>query len=187
MTSSARPSPSVARSSSFLGRIRDWLNCVPYSALAIPLRLAMATIFWNSAMTKLANWDTALTLFVEEYKLPVIPPDLAAYFAVSIELTAPVLLVLGLLTRPTALVLLGMTAVIEVFVYPLAWPTHLQWVAMLLVLLCRGRSGDCAGHRCHRRCRRRTGARVAGARVAGGGSGLERQGRHRFAPVSVRM
>ncbi|MEO8346927.1 MAG: DoxX family protein [Betaproteobacteria bacterium] len=138
MTSSASPSPSTARSTSFIGRTLDWLDAVPYSALAIPLRLAVATIFWNSAMTKLANWDTALMLFAEEYKLPLIPPELAAYLAVSIELTTPVLLVLGLLTRPTALVLLGMTAVIEVFVYPQAWPTHIQWAAMLLVLLCRG-------------------------------------------------
>jgi putative oxidoreductase len=67
-----------------------------------------------------------------------LPPELAAYMAVSIELTAPVLLVLGLATRPAALVLLGMTTVIEVFVYPQAWPTHIQWAAMLLVLLCRG-------------------------------------------------
>jgi len=58
--------------------------------------------------------------------------------AVSIELSTPVLLVLGLMTRPVALVLLGMTTVIEVFVYPQAWPTHIQWAAMLLVLLCRG-------------------------------------------------
>ncbi|HEX8738547.1 MAG TPA: DoxX family protein, partial [Casimicrobiaceae bacterium] len=61
-----------------------------------------------------------------------------AYMSVSIELATPVLLVLGLLTRPAALVLLGMTSVIEIFVYPQAWPTHIQWAAMLLVLLCRG-------------------------------------------------
>ena len=60
------------------------------------------------------------------------------HIGARIELTTPVLLVLGLLTRPAALVLLGMTTVIEVFVYPLAWPTHIQWAAMLLVLLCRG-------------------------------------------------
>ncbi len=89
-------------------------------------------------MTKLANWNTAVELFVEEYKLPLLPPELAAYMAVSIELTMPVLLVLGLATRAAALALLGMTAVIEVFVYPLAWPTHIQWAAILLVLLCRG-------------------------------------------------
>ncbi|MHB8725637.1 MAG: DoxX family protein, partial [Casimicrobiaceae bacterium] len=74
----------------------------------------------------------------DEYKLPLLPPDLAAYLAVSIELSTPVLLVLGLLTRPAALLLLGMTSVIEIFVYPQAWPTHIQWAAMLLVLLCRG-------------------------------------------------
>jgi putative oxidoreductase len=114
------------------------LESVPYAVLAIPLRLAVATVFWNSAMTKLANWETAVALFADEYKLPLVPPELAAYLAVSIELSTPVLLVLGLATRAAALVLLGMTAVIEIFVYPQAWPTHIQWAAMLLVLLCRG-------------------------------------------------
>ncbi len=127
-------SPALA----LVSRVLRWLDGVPYTVLAIPLRLAVATVFWNSAMTKLANWDTAVALFVDEYKLPLLPPELVAYVAVSIELTTPVLLVAGLFTRVAALVLLGMTAVIEIFVYPLAWPTHIQWAAMLLVLLCRG-------------------------------------------------
>jgi len=114
------------------------LDRVPYSVLAVPLRLAVATVFWNSAMTKLDDWNAALALFTDEYKVPLLPPEVAAHLAVGIELTTPVLLVLGLLTRGAALVLLGMTAFIEVFVYPLAWPTHLQHGAMLLVLLCRG-------------------------------------------------
>lgn len=121
-----------------LWRVVQWLERVPYWLLAIPLRLAVATIFWNSAMTKLANWDAALELFRDEYRLPVVPPEIAAYLAVSVELSMPVLLVLGLGTRLAAFVLLGMTSVIEIFVYPLAWPTHIQWAAMLLVLLCRG-------------------------------------------------
>ena len=121
-----------------LSRVRDHLDAVPYGLLALPLRFAVATVFWNSAMAKLANWDTALALFTDEYHVPLLPPELAAYMAVSIELSTPILLVLGLLTRPAAFVLLGMTAVIEVFVYPQAWPTHIQWAAMLLVLLCRG-------------------------------------------------
>ena len=121
-----------------LARTLRWLESIPYALLAIPLRLALATVFWNSAMAKLASWDTAVALFTDEYRVPVLPPELAAYMAVSIELSAPVLLVLGLATRPTAAVLLGMTTVIEVFVYPQAWPTHLQWAAMLLVLLARG-------------------------------------------------
>ncbi len=138
MTPSSSTVTTAAPSHGALSSVLARLNAVPYWLLAIPLRLGVATIFWNSAMTKLANWDTALSLFADEYKLPIIPANVAAYMAVSIELTAPVLLVLGLLTRVTALVLLGMTAVIEIFVYPLAWPTHLQWAAMLLVLLCRG-------------------------------------------------
>ena len=115
-----------------------WLDTVPYTLLAIPLRLALATVFWNSAMAHLANWQTTLYLFANEYKVPLLPPALAAEMAVSIEVSTPLLLVLGLLTRPAALVLLGMTTVIEVFVYPQAWPTHIQWAAMMLILLCRG-------------------------------------------------
>jgi putative oxidoreductase len=89
-------------------------------------------------MTKLTNWETTVSLFTDDYEVPLLPPELAAHMALTIELTAPVLLVLGLFTRFAALVLLGMTAVIEIFVYPQAWPTHLQWAAMLLVLLARG-------------------------------------------------
>ena len=145
-TSNARLRPAL------IGRVIAWLDRVPYAMLAIPLRLAAATIFWNSAMTKLANWDTAIALFTDEYKVPLFPPELAAYMAVSIELTAPVLLVLGLATRTAALVLLGMTTVIEVFVYPEAWPTHIQWAAMLLVLLCRGPGQFSVDHWIRRRC-----------------------------------
>jgi putative oxidoreductase len=119
-------------------RVIGWLEAVPYSLLAIPLRLAVATVFWNSGTTKLANWDATLSLFEDEYKLPLLPPDVAAYVGAGIELSTPVLLVLGFLTRPAAFVLLGMTTIIEIFVYPQAWPTHIQWAAMLLVLLCRG-------------------------------------------------
>jgi len=121
-----------------LQRVIGWLEAVPYSLLALPLRFAIATVFWNSGTTKLANWDATLQLFEDEYKVPLLPPDIAAHLGATIELTTPVLLVLGLLTRPAALVLLGMTSIIEVFVYPQAWPTHIQWAAMLLVLLCRG-------------------------------------------------
>lgn len=123
---------------SLFARVRAALERVPYSWLALPLRAAVAVIFWNSAMTKLANWGTAVSLFADEYGLPLLSPEIAAYMAVSVELMTPVLLVLGLFTRGAALILLGVTFVIEVFVYPQAWPTHLQWAAMLLVLLCRG-------------------------------------------------
>jgi putative oxidoreductase len=129
------PTPMIL---SALRRVRRTLDAVSYTWLALPLRFAVATVFWNSAMAKLANWQTTLSLFSDEYQLPLIPPDIAAYLATSIEISTSVLLALGLLTRAAAFVLLAMTAVIEIFVYPQAWPTHIQWAAMLLVLLCRG-------------------------------------------------
>lgn len=138
MTTAAGPAVATPSAQTLVERILDRLDAVPYAILAIGLRLAVATVFWNSAMTKLANWQTALALFTDDYQVPLLPPEVAASMAVSIELTTPVLLVVGLAARPAALALLGMTAVIEVFVYPQAWPTHIQWAAMLLVLLCRG-------------------------------------------------
>jgi putative oxidoreductase len=123
---------------SFLRRIIAWLEAVPYSLLAIPLRLGVAWIFWSSAQVKLINWQRTIELFAEEYRVPLLPPEIAAAMALSIEIACPILLVLGLFTRLAVLVLLGMTAVIQIFVYPEAWPTHLQWAAMMLVLLCRG-------------------------------------------------
>jgi putative oxidoreductase len=130
----SKPSPLLA----LADRAGRLLDSVPYTFLALPLRIGAAAVFWNSAQAKLANWDTTVALFTDEYKVPLLPPEIAADMALGIELTMPVLLVLGLLTRTAALVLLGMTTVIEIFVYPQAWPTHIQWAAMLLVLLCRG-------------------------------------------------
>jgi len=127
-------------------RFRAWLESVPYSLLAVPLRFSVAWIFWSAGQVKLINWQRTIELFRDEYQVPVLPPQLAAYMALSIELTAPVLLILGLFTRPTVLVLLGMTTVIQIFVYPDAWPTHLQWTAMNLVLLCRGAGFLSADH-----------------------------------------
>jgi putative oxidoreductase len=138
MSNTTVTAPFHSATCEMVGRALSWLNRVPYAVLALPLRLAVATVFWNSAMAKLANWDTTISLFTDDYQVPLLPPELAAYVALTIELTTPVLLVLGLFTRAAALVLLGMTAVIEIFVYPQAWPTHIQWAAMLLILLCRG-------------------------------------------------
>ena len=123
---------------SLVTTMTGWLDRVPYTALAIPLRIAVAVVFWNSAMAHLGNWDATLDLFNTDYQLPFIAPLPAAYLTIAIEIWAPILLVLGLATRAVALVLLGMVFVIEVFIYPQAWPTHIQWAAMLLVLLCRG-------------------------------------------------
>ena len=72
-----------------------WLDSIPYTLLAIPLRLAVATVFWNSAIAHLASWETTLALFADEYKVPILAPDHAAYMAVSIEVTTPTLLILA--------------------------------------------------------------------------------------------
>ena len=143
MSDTSAPMCPICAAVGGMGGLYRWLDRVPYAVLAIPPRLAVATVFWNSGMTKLADWNATLSLFADEYKVPLLPPELAANLALAIEVTTPILLVLGLLTRPAALVLLGMTAVIEIFVYPQAWPTHIQWAAMLLVLLCRG-GGACS-------------------------------------------
>ena len=121
-----------------LGRVRRWLESVPYSVLAIPLRLGVAWIFWNAGQVKLINWQRTIELFRDEYRVPLLSPAVAASMALSIEIAGPLLLVAGLFTRLAVAIMMAMTAVIQIFVYPDAWPTHLQWTAMMLVLLCRG-------------------------------------------------
>ena len=114
----------------------------PHGLIALAARFALAGIFWMSGRTKVEGaftiTDTTYLLFREEYKLPLIPPEWAAPMATVAEHVFPVLLVLGLCTRLSALALLGMTLVIQVFVYPDAWPTHLSWAALLLYLAGRG-------------------------------------------------
>ena len=127
-------------------RLRGGLEAVPYSVIAVPLRFGVAWIFWNSAQVKLLNWERAVMQFRDDFRVPLLPPEIAASMALVIELACPVLLVLGLFTRFAVLVLMGMTLVIQIFVFPEAWPTHLQWFAMMFVLLCRGAGAFSADH-----------------------------------------
>lgn len=121
------------------------------SLLSLVARIAIAAIFWLSGRTKVTGLltikDSTYVLFQEEYRLPLVPPDIAAHLAVYAEHLLPLLLVLGLFTRGAALALLGMTAVIEVFVYPDAWPTHLSWAGLLLLLMARGGGALSLDHR----------------------------------------
>ena len=115
---------------------------VPHDALALIDRVAIGAIFFLSGRTKVEGWLTVTegtyTLFRDEYKLPLIPVEIAAHAAAWAEHPFPLLLLLGLFTRLSALALLGMTLVIQLFVYPDAWPTHLSWAGLLLYLLGRG-------------------------------------------------
>jgi putative oxidoreductase len=115
---------------------------INHATLALAARLAVGSIFFLSGRAKvdglLTISDSAYTLFREEYKVPLLPPEFAAHLATYAEHLFPLLLVLGLFTRVSALALLGMTAVIQIFVYPDAWPTHLSWSALMLYLAGRG-------------------------------------------------
>lgn len=115
---------------------------LPEALLLLVARVAVAAVFFLSGRTKVTGLlelkPSTYTLFRSEYALPLIPPDWAAHLATYAEHLFPLLLVLGLLTRPAAAALLGMTLVIEVFVYPDAWPVHLTWAGLLLSLLAYG-------------------------------------------------
>jgi len=115
---------------------------VSHALLAAIARISIAAVFLQSGRTKVDGWlhvsDSAIELFRDEYKLPLVSPELAAHLSAYAEHLFPVLLVLGLFTRLSAIALLGMTTVIEVFVYPDAWPTHLSWAGLLLYLIARG-------------------------------------------------
>lgn len=115
---------------------------LPETVLLLVARLGIAAVFFQSGRTKVEGWltitDSTYYLFETDYKLPLVPPHLAAHMATYSEHLFPILLFLGLGTRFAALGLLGMTTVIEVFVYPDAWPTHLSWAAILLPLIAKG-------------------------------------------------
>lgn len=115
---------------------------LPETVLLLVARLGIAAVFFQSGRTKveglLTITDSTYYLFENDYKLPLLPPHLAAHMGTYAEHLFPIMLVLGLGTRFAALSLLGMTTVIEVFVYPDAWPTHLSWAAILLPLIAKG-------------------------------------------------
>jgi putative oxidoreductase len=117
-------------------------NAFPEALLLLTARLGAAAVFLASGRTKvqglLTITDSTYQLFESEYRLPLISPWLAAHLATYSEHFFPLLLVLGLFTRIGALGLLGMTAVIEIFVYPDAWPTHLSWAGLMLPIFARG-------------------------------------------------
>lgn len=114
---------------------------IPYSAIALLTRIAVADVFWRSGQTKVDGWqitETTFDLFREEYRVPLIPPELAAYLATIQEHLFSILLLVGLASRLSALGLLGMTLVIQLFVYPANYPDHLLWAAALLLIVARG-------------------------------------------------
>ena len=128
---------------------------IPHSLIALLARFSVAAVFWKSGQTKIQGlaidivggdfqlgWprlsESAIALFRDEYRLPFVPPEIAAPLAACAEHVFPLLLLAGLATRFSALALLGMTLTIQLFVYPDAYPTHGTWAALLLYLAAQG-------------------------------------------------
>lgn len=128
------------------------METIPYWLVALVARVPVAGVFWQSGRTKVDSWnifkvnDSAVFLFENEFQLPVLNPVFAAHITAIAEHVLPVLLVLGLATRYAALALLVMTAVIQIFVYPDAWPTHGTWAACFLILMTRGAGAVSVDH-----------------------------------------
>ena len=119
------------------------VSTTPTSLAQLALRVGLGGVFWTSARTKvdgtLSVSDTTLYLFAEEYRLPLIPSDLAAYLATYAEHALPILLLVGLGTRLAGLGFFVMAAVIQLFVYPDAFlSTHLGWLAMASAIIIYG-------------------------------------------------
>lgn len=139
-----------------LHRLTTGLDRIPHNVLALAARIGTAAVFWQSGRTKvdgLTITDSTFLLFREEYALPLIPPDIAAVLATAAEHVFSILLVIGLASRLSAAALLAMTLVIEIFVYPLAWPTHLVWATCFLYLVGRGPGSWSLDAVIARRCR----------------------------------
>ena len=121
-----------------LSSVRQFLGRFPLSVIQLGMRFGVGLVFFNAGMLKYNSFEFAVKLFEDEYKVPVLAPDLAARLAMFNELTFSILLFLGLGTRLATLPLLGMISVIQLFVYPTAWPDHLLWGSILIFLLTRG-------------------------------------------------
>ena len=138
-----------------LRRFISICNHTPQSLVAFVARFSIAAVFWKSGQTKIQGlsidivnldftlgWprlsDSVISLFKDEYRLPLIAPEIAAPLAAFAEHFFPLLILLGLATRLSALALLGMTLTIQLFVYPDAYPTHGTWAAVLLYLMVYG-------------------------------------------------
>lgn len=136
-------------------RVLDLCESMPHWFLALIARTSIAAVFWQSGRTKvdgLTIKPQTFALFEHEYNVPLLPPEFAATMATIAEHVFPILLVLGLASRLSALALLGMTAVIQIFVYPLAWPTHLLWASVLFYIVARGPGPLALDHLIRKKC-----------------------------------
>ncbi|MBL8706669.1 MAG: DoxX family protein [Rhodospirillales bacterium] len=118
------------------------LGRFPLPVIELVFRIGVGMVFFKSALTKLDDgWmvsDTAVQLFAEEYKVPLLSPVVAAHLGTAVEFFGAILIMVGLASRPAAAALLGLTAVIQFTVYPGNWAEHLLWAGLLAYVLTRG-------------------------------------------------
>ena len=117
---------------------RELLARVPFSLIQLGMRVSMGFVFFNAGLIKARSFEFTVKLFTDEYHLPLLPPELAARLAMTMELVVPLFLFAGLATRLATLPLLAMTLVIVTLVYPASWVESLLWGSVLVTLLTRG-------------------------------------------------
>jgi putative oxidoreductase len=155
MPDTVRAARSVPTSRKLVETVIGLLERVPLSVHQLLFRLAIASVFLPAGLLKLGSWESSIALFQEEYKVPLLPPVVAAIMATTFELGCSSLLIAGLATRLATLPLLGQIVTIQLFVYPQAWHEHLVWGSILLFLLTRGGGTISADHLLFRRSPRR--------------------------------
>jgi putative oxidoreductase len=179
MTATPSALPRTGRRNGFghaVDTLTAWCERIPHGVIAFIARFSLAATFWQSGQTKVENFqidlirgdvqvgvprlaESAVDLFRDEYALPLLPPEWAAPLAATAEHVFPLLLLIGLATRFSASALLVMTLVIQLVVYPAAYPTHGLWAALLLYLMARGPGVLSVDHALHGLQARRAGAR----------------------------
>ena len=129
---------SATRGRSRLAALTELLGGFPIAIVQCMFRLAIASVFLKAGLNKIASWELTVQLFTDEYKVPVLAPEIAARMATTLEIGCSLLLIAGLATRLATLPLLGMIMTIQLFVYPNAYAEHLTWASILIFLLTRG-------------------------------------------------
>ena len=138
MRSDPAPTMSAPGVRSRIASVTAFLGRFPIAVVPLLFRLAIASVFLKAGLIKLASWEMTVQLFADEYKVPVLPPEIAARMAATFEIGCSMLLIAGLVTRLATLPLLGMILTIQLFVYPSAYSEHLTWASILIFLLTRG-------------------------------------------------
>src|SRR5215470_19173029 len=137
MTTSEDDIPKGSAPCAWFISARKWLGRSPLSILQLGMRVGVGLVFFSAGLLKYKSFEFAVKLFEDEYKVPILAPALAARIAMINELTTSTLLFLGFATRLVTLPLFGMISIIQIFVYPNAWPDHVLWGSILLFLLTR--------------------------------------------------